>query len=481
MFQGPTNERQQAVVDMFKHAWKAYKQYAWGKDELRPMTKRSSTWFNLGLTIVDSLDTIYLMNLKDEFNEATDWVNYKLNFNVDKFNNLFEMNIRILGGLLSAYHLSGNPMFMDKALDIGQRLLPAFSTKSSIPFSDVNLKTRKGRSPSWTSDSSTSEVATLQLEFKELAKQTNLELFDQVVSTVSRLLHEKTDHKLDGLVPIYISTATGSFVGSTYTLGARGDSYYEYLLKQWIQSGASLDPANKDLYLLKDGLRAIGGVKRHLVAKSKPHNWTFVGENVNGRYLAKMDHLVCFLPGNLALGYMYLKDVDYSSVASKEEIDELLTLAVELTETCYQMYAQMSTGLSPELVYFFTANNSNRDLHVNPSDTHNLLRPETVESLYYMFKLTNEKKYQDYGWRILEAFERHTRVESGGYTSIDDVTNEHFKRPRDKMESFFLAETLKYLYLLFEDEDSVDLRKFVFNTEAHPLPIYYSTSASVLS
>ena len=470
---GPTNERQQAVVDMFKHAWKAYKEHAWGEDELKPISKRTSSWFNLGLTIVDSLDTIYLMNLQDEFNEARAWVDTKLNFEVDKFNNLFEMTIRIMGGLMSAYQLSGDPMFMEKALDIGNRMMPAFSTQSAIPFSDVNLKAMKGRSPHWTSDSSTAEVATLQLEFRELSRQTGDARYDKAVSKISEIIHGQS--KMDGLVPIYISTQTGSFVGSTYTLGARGDSYYEYLLKQWIQSGARLDDSNRDLYLLKDWLEAVRGIKRNLVAKTHPNNYTLVGENLNGRFSPKMDHLVCFLPGNFALGHMYLKDMDYSSVATKEEIDDLMRLAVELTESCYQMYAQMRTGLSPEIIHFFTSDTAETDLHVNAADTHNLLRPETVESLYYMYKITKTKKYQEYGWKIVQAFEKYTRVASGGYTSIDDVTNPERTRPRDKMESFFLAETLKYLYLLFEDDDaseSVDLRKFVFNTEAHLLPIY---------
>ena len=92
-----------------------------------------------------------------------------------------------------------------------------------------------------------------------------------------------------------------------------------------------------------------------------------------------------------------------------------------------------------------------------------------------MYKFTKNKKYQEYGWKIFESFEKFTRVESGGYTSIDDVKSPGNLRPKDKMESFFLAETLKYFYLLFEDQKSenIDLRKWVINTEAHVLPIHY--------
>lgn len=213
------------MVDAFMHAWTAYKKYAWGQDELLPISKTSSTWFDLGLTIVDSLDTIYIMNLKEVFQEARDWVATKLNLNVDRYNNLFEITIRITGGLLSAYHLSGDPIFLEKAYDLGNRTLPAFNTQSFIPYSDINLKNRVAKSPHWTSDSSISEVATLQLEFKDLTYQTGDPRFKRAVEKVSSVIHRL--NKPNGLVPIYISTTAGIFMGRTITLGARGDSYYE--------------------------------------------------------------------------------------------------------------------------------------------------------------------------------------------------------------------------------------------------------------
>ena len=109
-----------------------------------------------------------------------------------------------------------------------------------------------------------------------------------------------------------------------------------------------------------------------------------------------------------------------------------------------------------------------------PADTHNLLRPETVESLFYLYRLTGEKKYRDYGWKIFLAFEKYTKLPFG-YTSINNVRNPGNVGYRNKMESFFLGETLKYFYLLFSDDPQVvPLDQFVFNTEAHPLPIYTS-------
>lgn len=117
-FESNYTDRQKAVVSAFRHAWRAYKQFAWGKDELKPVTKSSNEWFNLGLTLVDSLDTMWLMGLRDEFNDAKKWIQFEMDVAQDKDVNLFETTIRVLGGLLSTYHLTGDNLFLDKAVSI---------------------------------------------------------------------------------------------------------------------------------------------------------------------------------------------------------------------------------------------------------------------------------------------------------------------------------------------------------------------------
>ena len=243
------------------------------------------------------------------------------------------------------------------------------------------------------------------------------------------------------------------------------------MLKQWIQTGASFDREHENFYLLEDWLESVKGVRELLVKQTKPNGLYFIGESLGGSFSAKMDHLVCFYPGNLALGAQFLK----KNAEYEREAEDLMVLAKELTETCYQMYARMETGLSPEIVFFNTVEGAREDMYVKDADRHNLLRPETVESLYYLYKFTGDTKYQEYGWKIFEAFEKYTKVEAGGYTSIDNVKSITHPGPRDKMESFFLAETLKYLYLLFEDKEAenFDLTKWVINTEAHFLPVHY--------
>ena len=174
------------------------------------------------------------------------------------------------------------------------------------------------------------------------------------------------------------------------------------------------------------------------------------------------------------------------------------------------MYARVPAGLAPEIAYFpasgLRAGGAGRervhafgDLLVKRKDAHNLLRPETVESLFVLWRVTRAEEWRDAGWEMWRAWERHARVDTGGYAGVDSVVDPEWnaessvdvdgddatrrrRRARtltrrelnrvDKMESFWLSETLKYLFLLFTDDPTVvPLECFVFNTEAHPLPV----------
>ncbi|KAH8404633.1 hypothetical protein KR215_005421, partial [Drosophila sulfurigaster] len=477
-FHGATNERQTAVVAAFKHSWAGYKKYAWGHDNLKPVSQTSHEWFGLGLSIVDSLDTMYIMGLEDgmlcpfffptinicifnyfvnftEFNEARDWVRDSLKFHTSRDVNLFEVTIRVLGGLLSAYHLSGDHMFLAKASELGNRLLPSFLSPSGIPYSDVNLGERSAHSPKWSPDSSTSEVTTIQLEFRDLSRSTNVPIYERVVSIVNEKVHALD--KNHGLVPIFINANTGTFRNyATISLGARGDSYYEYLLKQWLQTGRK-DNDN----LILDYMQAIDGVLTQLMRRTPRENWVYIGELINGHdFKPKMDHLTCYLPGTLLLGHQ------------NGMPDSHLLLARDMMDTCYQTYIKQPTQLAAEISYFALNDKDENDIYVKPNDAHNLLRPEFIESLYYFYALTGNRTYQDMGWTIFQAFEKHTKV-AAGYTSLGNVKNTLNTRMRDLMESFWMSETLKYFYLLFSDNrKEIDLEKWVFNSEGHPLPVY---------
>ncbi|XP_012072098.1 mannosyl-oligosaccharide 1,2-alpha-mannosidase MNS3 isoform X2 [Jatropha curcas] len=493
-------ERQQKVKDAFIHAWSGYKNYAMGYDELMPLSKRGVDGLGgLGATVVDALDTAMIMGADDIVSEAGSWIEKHLNDRISKKGqvNLFETTIRVLGGLLSAYHLSGGEqgtdsvhkgpkpiVYLETARNLADRLLLAFtSSPTPIPFSDVVLHDPSAHS-SPDGLSSTSEVSTLQLEFNYLSTVSGDPKYG--VEAMKVLAHMKNLPKVEGLVPIYISPASGEFSGENIRLGSRGDSYYEYLIKVWLQQGTSRDANFTYLYNMYE--EAIKGVRNLLVQKSIPNGLVFVGELPNGpkgSFSPKMDHLVCFLPGTLALGATkgITKEKAMKANLLKFEDLENLKLAEDLAKTCFEMYSVTSTGLAPEIAYFHTkeyseaglngGNKSSKfidDIIIKHADRHNLLRPETVESLFVLYRITQDPKYREWGWQIFEAFEKYTKVESAGYSSLEDVTMLPPRR-RDKMETFYLGETLKYLYLLFGDTNIIPLDKFVFNTEAHPFPI----------
>uniref|UniRef100_A0A8C2B277 alpha-1,2-Mannosidase n=1 Tax=Cyprinus carpio TaxID=7962 RepID=A0A8C2B277_CYPCA len=290
-------DRVEAVREAFRHAWKGYKAFAWGHDELKPISKTHGEWFGLGLTLIDALDTMWILGLKDEFAEAKKWVETELSFSKNVDVNLFESTIRVLGGLLSTYHLTEDTLFLDKAKDIGSRLMPAFKTPSKIPYSDVNIGKGTAHPPRWTTDSTVAEVTSIQLEFRELSRLTKDPQYQNAVEEVTRHVH-RLEGKRDGLVPMFINTNSGKFTRrGAFTLGARADSYYEYLLKQWLQGG------KKETELLEDYLQAIEGVRKNLLRQTSPSKLTFVGELSNGRLNPKMvsHKFTTFLPPSIIL------------------------------------------------------------------------------------------------------------------------------------------------------------------------------------
>ncbi|GMT31446.1 hypothetical protein PFISCL1PPCAC_22743 [Pristionchus fissidentatus] len=455
VFSGPTNDRQRAVVAAFKHAWGAYKTHAWGHDQLKPISKSYSDWFDTGLTIVDSIDTAIIMGLKEEVDEATVWIRDSLSFEKDRYVNFFEATIRVLGGLLSAFHLTGDAMFRDRAADVGHRLMGAYQGGRPVPLSDVNLKTRAAKSPSWSDESSLSEVTTVQLEFRDLARITGDKSFEELAFNTSRHIHEIGCAKHGGLCDMYVNAKTGNFKPSTtITFGARADSYYEYLLKQYLQTGKTVQ------WLLDDYSQSMASMSTLLLKASEPNKHRFVGELIGGEsFSPKMDHLVCFLSGTLVLGKLY---------AGQPE--EHLQIAKDLGATCAEMY-KTATGLAPEIAHFNMDPNKSDDVIIKPLDSHCLLRPEAIEAWFYLYRATGDKKYQEWGWSAFEAIDKYARIAAGGYSSVNNVKTTKVQY-RDLMESFFLAETLKYLYLLLADDQSIiPLDRWVFNTEGHPLPI----------
>ncbi|TPX11217.1 uncharacterized protein E0L32_001035 [Thyridium curvatum] len=502
-------KRRDRVVEAFELSWDAYERYAWGYDEFHPESKRGRQMAakGMGWIIVDSLDTMILMNLTSRLTHAREWVSKTLTYDQDQDVNTFETTIRMMGGLLSAHYLSneypelaplkdddpgaaGEDLYLEKAKDLADRLLSAFESPSGIPYASVNLGQYKGiPAHDNMGASSTAEAATLQLEFKYLAKLTGEKLFWDKVEKVMEVLDGNNES--EGLVPIFVNANDGKFHGKNIRLGSRGDSYYEYLIKQYLQTNKK-EKVYEDMWY-----ESLAAVRKHLVTYTEPSGFTIIGEResgLEGTLTPKMDHLVCFMPGTIALaatGGLTEKEARKLKTWTKRD-DEDMKLARELMHTCWGMYKYMATGLAAEITYFNVANPPltstsphktppavfdpsedaawRKDFEVHPQDVHNLQRPETVESLFYMWRITGDVKYREWGWEMFKSFMNYTAVEDGGgFTSL---TNANVIPPvsRDNMESFWLAETLKYMYLLFSPDDLLPLDKIVLNTEAHPLP-----------
>ena len=456
-----------------------------GFDEFHPQSKGSRQMVpgGMGWIIVDALDTMMLMNLTTELEHARQWVHHNLTYDVDHDVNTFETTIRMLGGLLSAHYLStqfngqyapvsdslSDDLYVEKATDLADRLLGAYESKSGVPFASVNLHKSSGI-PSHDDGgaSSTAEATSLQLEMKYLSKLTGETHYWTKAEHIMQVVDNNGSP--DGLLPIFIYADQGTFRGNNIRLGSRGDSYYEYLPKQYLQTNMQ-EPIYQAMWN-----ESLAGMKKHLITYSSPSNFTVLAERPSGldRDISpKMDHLVCFMPGTIALATTNGLSVAQAKKQANwgPQQDEDIRLSEELMKTCWGMYKTTPTGLAPEIAHFnihdpplmyndftpstlpqspkvFDPPNSPEahgeyvgkdDFVIKPADTHNLQRPETVESLFYMWRITGDEKYRQWGWEMFQSFVKWTAIEDGtGFSSIGNV-NEIPPPTRDNMESFWLV------------------------------------------
>ena len=412
------------VRDEFLHAWNGYKQYAWGHDELRPLTKTPRDWYDKSLlmTPVDALDTMTVMGLDDEAAKTRDYIAKNLSFDQDIYVKNFEITIRMLGGLLGNYQLSGDKRLLALAQDLGNRLLPAFDSPTGMPYVFVNLKTGKTRGDV----SNPAEIGTLLLEFGTLSKLTGNPVY---YDKAKRALVAVYDHRSKiGLVGTSINVETGKWTDPTSHISGMIDSYYEYLLKASILFG------DKDCERMwKDSIVA---VNKYVADEVRGELWYGqVDMNTGKRISTHYGALDAFLPAVLALG----GDLDR---------------AKRLQDSSYKMWNV--AGIEPEEINYST---------MKIAEPAYPLRPEIIESTYYLYTYTNNSKYLDMGQTFFDGLHKFCRTEVA-YAAMKNVET---KEMANSMESFFFAETLKYLYLLYAPKSTLDLKTTVFNTEAHPL------------
>jgi mannosyl-oligosaccharide alpha-1,2-mannosidase len=411
------------IRDGMQHAFQAYMRDAWKSDEYMPVTKKGTNTFGgKGLTIIDSLDTLYLMKLSSEFNAAKHFVATEFQFEGQI--NVFENTIRVLGGLLSAYSLTKDDIFLAKATMVGEVLLGAFPQR--IPCGVINTNR-----PNWCGTQSwangkvvNAEVGTLALEFVALSRFTHDPRWSDKITAINKYW-KKHDNSL---LQMNIDPHTEQMSGPA-TIGGGIDSTYEYFIKLKALTG---DPLASDLYSIFEEMI----VKQMFVTYGQTTFARAAGSDT-------LEHLGCFLGGMLIMGQKYVAE------------------GLAMTETCARMYTSNPSGLACDQVRI------SKDGSIHCKNDLYLLRPETVESIFYAWRETHDQKWRDYATKIWKAIAKHCEVESGGFSDVRHVASRPTKT--DKQESWFLAETLKYLWLTFQSDDILPLDKYVFNTEAHPI------------
>ncbi|HMA17053.1 MAG TPA: glycoside hydrolase family 47 protein, partial [Thermoanaerobaculia bacterium] len=406
------------------HSWRGYERYAWGHDELKPVSRTPRDWSvdSLLMTPVDALDTLLLAGLNEEAAKAKALIVERLSFDRDVEVKNFEITIRLLGGLLSAYEMTGDERLLRLAEDLGKRLSPVFDSATGMPYMYVNLKTGKTRG----TVSNPAEIGTLVLEFGTLARLTGQPAFFEKAKRA--LVELDARRSKIGLVGEEIDVETGQWKSRASHVGGGIDSYYEYLLKCSILFG--------DRDCAEIWSRNVSALNRYLADSPPTGLWYGQADRVTGRRTAsEFGALHAFLPGVLALGGD-------------------LPRARRLEDSCFRMWKLH--GIEPEVIDY------RRMKVLSPGYQ---LRPEIVESAYVLYRRTKDPRYLEMGRTFFESLVRYCRTDDG-YTVLKSVVT---REKGDLMPSYFLAETLKYLYLLFAPEKTFDFDSVVFNTEAHPL------------
>ncbi|QRV98941.1 glycoside hydrolase family 47 protein [Ceratobasidium sp. AG-Ba] len=543
-------QRAEAVRQAFKHAYGSYTRAAWGLDEILPNSNGSTNNFNgWGVSIIDSISTIQLMQLKEEYDSALDYV-ARMNFDIagNGYAPFFETAIRYLGGLASAHALATSNItgplsstsavksgvgpiapqtspptyggrehiLLRKAVLLADKLLPVFDSPSGLPWYGVKTS---GPPPIYTSDDPKSykyakesdnapgarvspsgaaplaEFASCQVELKYLAYATGEARYywaaERVMEAMKRSAPSLT---LPGLFPIYWDRTTGQPTGDHISLGAMADSGFEYLLKQYLVSGRT-ETQLRDLWLASSD-----SIINHMLFLSPTRKLLYVSDISGSRHdqSGKLEHLSCFLPGLFALGADQLTEKEGMT---KERKERYMWVATGLAQTCAGVYEDMESGIGAEEVMFeptnpkwidllkkwergrrpgdlppgvakdFVRKGSSEVRDYRIRDARWLSRPETLESIFLLWRTTKDPVWRERGWKIFQAIEKHSRTKTG-YGSVAHVDVAHGTTTINSQPSYFLAETLKYLFLLFSEDSAFPLDRFVFNTEAHPLSVW---------
>ncbi|KAK4460999.1 hypothetical protein QBC42DRAFT_271019 [Cladorrhinum samala] len=486
-----------------KRCWDSYRKYAWMADELTPITgSKRDVFGGWGATLVDSLDTLWIMGMKDDFYAA---VNAAVKINFDKIPdeqvNVFETTIRYLGGFLGAYDLSGDERLLDKAREVGEFLYVAFDTPNRMPVTrwDANAAARGDKQVAH-SHTLLAEIGTFALEFTRLSIVTgDPKWFDASQRIIEALQAQQNKTVLPGMWPVIVNAETMDFTEHPdYTIGAMADSLYEYLPKTYALVGGLL-PEFRDMYESATSTIIQNDFFRPMLPDEKDVliSGLMNARKQDGKVIKELrpegQHLVCFAGGMLALGGKLVQN------------DTHIKNGEKITEGCIWTYRNMPNGIMPETFRMhpcpsvsncpwdeaewrravleragldkdmdageFDAIIADKRIpkgFTSVDDSRYVLRPEAIESVFILYRITGRKDLLETAWKMWEAIDINTRTELANSALVDILVTNGKPKKSDSMESFWLGETLKYFYLIFSEPDVISLDEYVFNTEAHP-------------
>ncbi|KAI1412647.1 glycoside hydrolase family 47 protein [Hypoxylon sp. FL1857] len=495
-------KRQEAVKEAFTRCWESYKTKAFMSDELGPITGESKDTFGgWGATLVDSLDTLWIMSMRKEFEDAVAAV-VNINFRTSTLDsvNAFETTIRYLGGFLSAYDLSGDQRLLRKAREVGDMLYKAFDTPNRMPITrwDLDYASQEGQQVA-PSTALLAEVGSFCMEFTRLSVITgDPKWFDAAERIRETLEEQQSTSQLPGMWPFTLNAREKRFNSdNTFGLGALADSTYEYLPKMHALMGGLL-PSYQKMYeeSMKTALKHI--FYRPMIPDTADIliSGTLHTKSENGKMTVDFEHegqhLVCYAGGMLAVGGKLFGKLEHLEAARK------------LVDGCIWTYKAMPLGIMPETFYMAPCKSQTEcewdeylwkravlyqagkkdltdlaqaDKIISESrlpkgftkikETGYLLRPEAIESVFILYRVTGRPDLLESAWAMFEAIQENTKTTFAN-AALSDVTVSSNPPKEDSMESFWMGETLKYFYLIFSEPDLISLDEWVFNTEAHP-------------
>lgn len=421
----------QEVRTEFLHAWRGYRANAWGYDELRPLSADHNDFFapnhSFGLSIVEALDTLYLLGLDEELDESVAWLRANLSFDVDADIQMFEAVIRLVGGLIAGYGATGEAFLLAAARDLGTRLLPCFAkSPTGVPYRYVNLRTGNVQH----NVTNLAEACSNILEFGELSRLTGDGKFMAAArAAYSAIIAKRSDLDLLGTS---FDVEHGAFTDDADVApNPPADSFYEYLWGAWALFGDR--DARRWYRLLTD---AILKYKRTTVGG---RTWF---QSVDYRSGAPsgartQSELAAFYAELLAKGGD--RDIGAAYYDSWTAAADRFTLIPETFD--YTDFSIVDPGYQ--------------------------LRPEYANSAFDLWSLTHDERYRVTAYRHLRALTAHCRVR-GGYTIVQDVRTSPMTLG-DLLPAYVFAENFKYLFLLFGTTSRFDAAHYYLSTEGKVL------------